>query len=84
MSDEATPYYEDVVDQMTVGHRFLRDTFNIQEADYLSFDALRQAAQCMGRVIRSKARRGPRGRRARQGRWWWGLLGPWRGRFAAS
>ncbi|KAI8463211.1 MAG: hypothetical protein J3K34DRAFT_496282 [Monoraphidium minutum] len=34
---------------------YLRTTFNIQESDYLSFDALRQAAQCMGRVIRSKA-----------------------------
>jgi hypothetical protein len=30
-------------------------TFGIAEADYLSFDAMRQAAQCMGRVIRSKA-----------------------------
>lgn len=28
MSDEATPYYEDVVDQMTIGHRWLKDTLN--------------------------------------------------------
>lgn len=28
MSDEATTYYEDVVDQMTVGLRWLKDTFN--------------------------------------------------------
>lgn len=26
-----------------------------QENDYLAFDAVRQAAQCVGRVIRSKA-----------------------------
>lgn len=28
MSDEATPYYEDVVDQMSLGLRWLKDTFN--------------------------------------------------------
>ena len=27
----------------------------VRESDYLSFDAVRQAAQCAGRVIRSKA-----------------------------
>lgn len=27
MSDEATPYYEDVIDQMTIGHRWLKETF---------------------------------------------------------
>lgn len=27
----------------------------VQENDYLAFDAVRQAAQCVGRVIRSKA-----------------------------
>ncbi|KAK7270944.1 hypothetical protein RJT34_26480 [Clitoria ternatea] len=34
---------------------YLRDTFQIKEGDFLTFDALRQAAQCVGRVIRSKA-----------------------------
>lgn len=34
---------------------YLRATLQIREADYLAFDAIRQAAQCMGRVIRSKA-----------------------------
>ena len=24
MSDEAAPYYEDVIDQMTIGHRWLK------------------------------------------------------------
>ncbi|XP_024529521.1 general transcription and DNA repair factor IIH helicase subunit XPD [Selaginella moellendorffii] len=34
---------------------YLRDTFQIKEGDFLTFDAVRQAAQCVGRVIRSKA-----------------------------
>ena len=34
---------------------YLRDAHQIREADYLAFDAVRQAAQCVGRVIRSKA-----------------------------
>ena len=34
---------------------YLRENFQIKENDYLSFDAVRQAAQCVGRVIRSKA-----------------------------
>ena len=29
MNDEAAPYYEDVIDQMTLGHQFLKDTFNV-------------------------------------------------------
>ncbi|GLT49345.1 hypothetical protein SLA2020_229090 [Shorea laevis] len=33
----------------------VRDNFQIKERDFLTFDALRQAAQCVGRVIRSKA-----------------------------
>jgi DNA excision repair protein ERCC-2 len=34
---------------------YLRENFQIKESDFLSFDAVRQAAQCVGRVIRSKA-----------------------------
>ena len=34
---------------------YLRETFQIKESDYLAFDAVRQSAQCVGRVIRSKA-----------------------------
>jgi len=33
---------------------YLRETFQIKESDFLAFDAVRQAAQCVGRVIRSK------------------------------
>ena len=34
---------------------YLRETYNIRESDFLTFDALRQTSQCVGRVIRSKA-----------------------------
>ena len=33
---------------------YLRDTCGINEQDFLTFDAIRQAAQCAGRVIRGK------------------------------
>jgi DNA excision repair protein ERCC-2 len=33
---------------------YLKRTFGIPEADFLTFDALRSAAQCLGRVLRSK------------------------------
>lgn len=33
---------------------YMRDKYQIRENDFLSFDAIRQAAQCMGRVIRGK------------------------------
>ncbi|CAH8336893.1 unnamed protein product [Eruca vesicaria subsp. sativa] len=33
---------------------YLRDAFQIKEGDFLFFDASRQAAQCVGRVIRPK------------------------------
>lgn len=33
---------------------FMRDNFQIRENDYLSFDAMRHAAQCLGRVLRGK------------------------------
>eukprot|EP00743_Colponemidia_sp_Colp-15_P011079 GILK01012308.1.p1 GENE.GILK01012308.1~~GILK01012308.1.p1 ORF type:complete len:767 (-),score=129.90 GILK01012308.1:182-2482(-) len=34
---------------------YLNETFKIPESEFLTFDAIRQAAQCVGRVIRSKA-----------------------------
>lgn len=33
---------------------FLRENFRIRENDFLSFDAMRHAAQCLGRVLRGK------------------------------
>lgn len=33
---------------------YLRDQFNIRENDFLTFDAMRHAAQCVGRVMRGK------------------------------
>ena len=33
---------------------FLRETYRIKETDFLSFDAMRHAAQCLGRVLRGK------------------------------
>ena len=32
----------------------MRDKYQIRDKDFLVFDALRQTAQCVGRVIRSK------------------------------
>jgi DNA excision repair protein ERCC-2 len=34
---------------------YLRDTAQIKESEFLTFDAMRQAAQCVGRVIRGKS-----------------------------
>ncbi|EMR11069.1 DNA repair helicase rad15 [Pneumocystis murina B123] len=33
---------------------FLRDMYHIKENDFLTFDAMRHAAQCLGRVLRGK------------------------------
>lgn len=33
---------------------YLREQFDIKENDFLTFDAMRQAAQCVGRALRSK------------------------------
>ena len=35
--------------------QYLKETFNISESDYLTFDAIRQSSQCVGRIIRSKS-----------------------------
>lgn len=29
MNDEATCYYEDMIDQMTLGHQYLKNNFNV-------------------------------------------------------
>ena len=33
---------------------YLRDNFQIRENDFLTFDAMRHAAQCVGRALRGK------------------------------
>ena len=33
---------------------YLRAKFQVRAEDFLTFDAMRQAAQCVGRVLRSK------------------------------
>lgn len=33
---------------------FLRDNYRIRENEFLTFDAMRHAAQCVGRVLRGK------------------------------
>ena len=33
---------------------YLRDTYQIRENDFLTFDAMRHAAQCVGRALRGK------------------------------
>lgn len=33
---------------------YLRDNFKIRENDFLTFDAMRHGAQCVGRVLRGK------------------------------
>lgn len=46
--------------QYTLSHvlrarlNFMREKYQIKDNDFLTFDALRQSAQCVGRVIRSK------------------------------
>mmetsp|Transcript_8883 Transcript_8883/g.9001 ORF Transcript_8883/g.9001 Transcript_8883/m.9001 type:complete len:257 (-) Transcript_8883:170-940(-) len=50
--------------QYTLSHvlrarlEYLQTHYQIREQDFLNFDALRQAAQCVGRVIRSKTDHG--------------------------
>ena len=34
---------------------YLRESYGIKEGDFLTFDALRHAAQCLGRVLRGKS-----------------------------
>ena len=34
--------------------QYLQETFNIEDKEFLAFDAMRQTSQCVGRVLRSK------------------------------
>jgi DNA excision repair protein ERCC-2 len=43
-----------LTDEKQARLEFLRDNHRIKENDYLTFDAMRHAAQCVGRVLRGK------------------------------
>jgi DNA excision repair protein ERCC-2 len=49
------PYQYTLARPLRARLEYLREQLQIRENDFLSFDAIRQTAQCMGRVIRSKA-----------------------------
>lgn len=48
------PYQNTESRQLRERLEFLRDAFRIAEVDFLTFDAMRHAAQCLGRVLRGK------------------------------
>eukprot|EP00474_Spongospora_subterranea_P002188 CRZ02646.1 hypothetical protein [Spongospora subterranea] len=45
MNDEACVYYQSVIDQMTLGHRWLNDTFNIQPTIGWAIDPFGHSSQ---------------------------------------
>ena len=49
------PYQYTLARPLRARLEYLRESLQLRESDFLSFDAMRQAAQCVGRVIRSKA-----------------------------
>lgn len=49
------PYQYTLSNILKARLKFLNDQYQIPEDDFLTFDALRNASQCMGRVVRSKA-----------------------------
>lgn len=48
------PYQNTLSRNLKARMNFLKDNFNIRENDFLTFDAMRQTSQCVGRVLRSK------------------------------
>eukprot|EP01039_Chlorochromonas_danica_P002251 gene2251-2465_t len=48
------PYQYTLSQVLKARLNFMREKYQIRDNDFLTFDALRQAAQCVGRVIRSK------------------------------
>lgn len=49
------PYQYTLSQTLRLRMEFLKENFQIPEKDFLDFDAMRQTAQCLGRVIRSKS-----------------------------
>lgn len=50
----ACPFQYTLSRQLRARLEFLREHYQIREAEFLNFDAMRSASQCVGRVIRSK------------------------------
>merc|ERR550532_1312489 len=48
------PFQYTLSRQLRARLEFLREHYQIREAEFLNFDAMRSASQCVGRVIRSK------------------------------
>ncbi|GFY98784.1 RAD3-like DNA-binding helicase protein [Actinidia rufa] len=51
----SSPYFLGCHNILLARLEYLRETLLIKEGDFLTFDTSRQAAQCVGRVFRSKA-----------------------------
>jgi Rad3-related DNA helicase len=48
------PYQYTLARVLRLRLEYMREHYHVEPSDYLTFDAMRQAAQCVGRVIRSK------------------------------
>ena len=48
------PYQNTLSRHLYARCSFMKENFGIKENDFLTFDALRQTSQCVGRVLRSK------------------------------
>jgi len=48
------PYQNTLSRNLKARMTFLKENFGIRENDFLTFDAMRQCSQCVGRVLRSK------------------------------
>jgi DNA excision repair protein ERCC-2 len=51
---EGIPYVYTLSSVLRARLDFLREMYGIKENDFLTFDAMRHAAQCVGRALRGK------------------------------
>lgn len=54
MSFHSVPYQYTESRILKARLEYLRDAYRIRESEFLGFDAMRNAAQCVGRVLRGK------------------------------
>jgi DNA excision repair protein ERCC-2 len=52
--DPSVPYQYTESRILKARLEYLRDAYRIRESEFLGFDAMRNAAQCVGRVLRGK------------------------------